>query len=219
MRDGPTATSGLLQGTTGRERHYLASRKLTSSFFPVVNKTPERDKLTLTWLHFLHRFSSFGHVHLLSQTGNERSIWWLSGDSKSPSLPHTSPFLSPSSILPPSSLAIFYLISPFIAGFFFSLLLFCFFQPSWEACVCHAGQRRVEETRGVTDRNEKQTLGMDPHRIYVNQPHFLLQDPPLPLSLESYWICCHILFLQTTPTMYLTVQYCAKLASHDYFVL
>lgn len=83
---------------------------------------------------------------------------------------------------------------------------------------------RATETEGGgengSDRlKKKQTGHGSTENLSVNQPHFLLQDPPLPVSMESYWICCHTLSLLTTPTMYLTVQYCAKLASHDYFVL
>ena len=178
---------------------------------------PARDKLnssvTLIWLCLLHRFYLFGHTHFLPQTGNGRSIWWLSSDSKPSNsasylaVPHSS--LSPSSLLFGFST----ITSPSIAGFLL-------FQPSGGECVEQGnrdgGWRREREwpIEKKTDSGHGSTEDLS-----VNQPHFLLRDPPLPLSVKSYWICCHTLSLQTTPTMYLTVQYCAKLASHDYFVL
>lgn len=119
--------------------------------------------------------------------------------------------LLPLSFLPP--LWLFQHPSPSIAGFLL-------FQRSGGECVKQGntgrGWRRGREwpIEKKTDSGHGSTEDLS-----VNPPHFLLQDPPLPLSEESYWICCHTLSLQTTPTMYLTVQYCAKLASHDYFVL
>lgn len=97
-------------GGHGQRETLSGQQEASQLFYPLVNKTPVRDKLTssftLIWLCLLCRFSSFGHTHFLPQTGNGRSTWWLSRDSEPPFLPHTSPFLTPPSLLPPFSLVI-----------------------------------------------------------------------------------------------------------------
>ncbi|KAK5616226.1 hypothetical protein CRENBAI_015434 [Crenichthys baileyi] len=78
---------------------------------------------------------------------------------------------------------------------------------------------RVEERTGVIDCKERKNRPWSWGGSAGDLPSINLTSfsgaPPLPVSLESCEICCHTLFLQTAPTMYLTVQYCAKLASHD----
>lgn len=95
------------QGGHGQRETLSGQQEASQFFFPLVNRTAAGDKLslsvTLIWLCLLHCFFSFGHTHFLPKTGNGRSIWWLSKDSEPPFLPHTSPILTPPSLLPPSS--------------------------------------------------------------------------------------------------------------------
>lgn len=145
-----------------RQRETLSGQQEASQFFfLLVNRTPAGDKLslsvTLIWLCLLHCFFSFGHTHFLPQTGNGRSIWWLSRDSEAPFLPHTSPFLTPPSLLPPSSSV----IPPSLCHWVFAFSAF-------GRCVHWTEQQRWQGggDHGSDRLKRKQTWGMNPYMIY-----------------------------------------------------
>lgn len=148
LRDGPTATTGLLQGAIGRERH-SGQQEASQPFFcwSVRCQQQTNSPHLLPWSGFSSSTCSslFGHAHFLPQTGNGRSIWWLSWNSKPLFclIPHCSSLL-PLSFLP--SLWLFY--HPFS-----SITEFLLFQ-SLGRCACvEQGNRdgKVEERMGVND--------------------------------------------------------------------
>lgn len=188
-------------GGPGRGRHSLANRKLASSFYFYSTAGQENSSERQTWIVCQRDLAPPPPPGFLvwphPLAAPNRSTGWLSRDSEPPL--SASYLAVPHSFLPP--LWLLHHPSPSIAE------SFCFVSPR--------GGVRLSNGRGARENGSERLKWKTDSD--VNQRHFLLQDPPLPLSVESYWICCHTRFLQTTPTMYLTVQYCAKLASHDYF--
>lgn len=121
-------------GGHGQREKLSGQQEASQLFFLLVNSSPAGDKLsssvTTIWLCLLQRFFLFGHTHFLAQTGNGRSIWWLSRDSEPPFMPHTSSLL-PRSFLP---LWLFNISLPTSLGF-------CFFGLSGRR-VCVKQQQR-----------------------------------------------------------------------------
>lgn len=164
---------------------------------------PARDTLTSVWL--LCRFG-----HFLPQTGNGKEHQVAREWQWTPLfclIPHCSSLLPLLFDYPTTTR-----LPPLLSSLIFST--------PFGRRVCRTGRwrQRLEERTGIA--RLKRDFCTSAEDLLISRPHFLFQDPRLFLSAWDPFGCAatHTL-LQTTPTMYLTVQYCAKLASHDKFVL